>query len=66
MNPIILIAAWQGYKARGDQAACRNTYLKEWGHLTPHRFVYDREYIDPLEEDEIRVDCPTGFHGMRV
>ena len=61
MNPIILIAAYQGYKARGDQAACRDTYLKEWGHLIPHRFVYDREYEGPLEDDEIRVDCPTGF-----
>ena len=46
MKPIILIAAWQGYKARGDQDACRETYLKEWGHLIPHQFVYDREYKD--------------------
>ena len=61
MKPIILIAAYQGYKARGDQDACRNTYLKEWGHLIPHLFVYDREYEDALEPDEIRVDCPTGF-----
>ena len=61
MNPIILIAAYQGYIARGDQDACRKTYLKEWGHLIPHRFVYDREYEGPLEYDEIRVDCPTGF-----
>lgn len=61
MNPIILIAAYQGYKVRGDQDACRNTYLKEWGHLIPHRFVYDREYKDALEPDEIVVDAPTGF-----
>ena len=61
MKPIILLAAYQGYKARGDQDACRDTYLKEWGHLIPHRFVYDREYADPLADDEIRVDCPTGF-----
>ena len=62
MKPIILIAAWQGYKARGDQDACRETYLKEWGHLIPHRFVYDREY-DGLDwkDDEIIVDAPTGF-----
>ena len=61
MKPIILIAAWQGYKARGDQDACRETYLKEWGHLIPHRFVYDREYKDECAPDEIIVDAPTGF-----
>ena len=61
MKPIILLAAYQGYIARGDQAAVRDTYLKEWGHLIPHRFVYDREYGSHLEDDEIRVDCPTGF-----
>ena len=61
MNPIILLAAYQGYKARGDQDACRDTYLKEWGHLIPHRFVYDREYKDECALDEIIVDAPTGF-----
>ena len=61
MKPIILIAAYQGYKARGDQDACRGTYLKEWGHLIPHRFVYDREYKDECAPDEIIVDAPTGF-----
>jgi hypothetical protein len=61
MKPIILIAAWQGYKKRGDQDACRDTYLKEWGHVIPHRFVYDREYTGHLKNDEIRVDAPTGF-----
>lgn len=61
MNPIILIAAYQGYIARGDQDACRKTYLKEWGDLIPHRFVYDREYNDLLRDDEISVDAPTGF-----
>ena len=61
MKPIILIAAWQGYKVRGDQDACRDTYLQEWGHLIPHRFVYDREYKDLCESDEIEVDAPTGF-----
>jgi hypothetical protein len=61
MNPIILIAAYQGYKARGDQDACRDTYLKEWGHLIPHRFVYDRDYKDECAPDEIIVDAPTGF-----
>ena len=61
MNPIILIAAYQGYKARGDQDACRATYLKEWGHLIPHMFVYDRDYKDACAPDEIIVDAPTGF-----
>ena len=61
MKPIILIAAYQGYIERGDQAACRDTYLKEWGHLIPHMFVYDREYGGPFEDDEMKVDAPTGF-----
>ncbi len=61
MKPNILLAAYQGYKARGDQDACRDTYLKEWGHLIPHRFVYDREYADVPAADEIIVDAPTGF-----
>lgn len=61
MNPIILIAAYQGYKIRGDQGACRKTYLKKWGHLIPHLFVYDREYKDECAWDEIIVDAPTGF-----
>ncbi len=61
MKPIILLAAYQGYIARGDQAAVRDTYLKEWGHLIPHRFVYDREYKDECAPDEIIVDAPTGF-----
>ena len=61
MKPIILISAYQGYKARGDQDACRRTYLKEWGHLISYRFVYDREYKDECAPDEIIVDAPTGF-----
>ncbi len=61
MKPIILLAAYQGYKARGDQDACRNTYLQEWGRSIPHRFVYDREYADVPAADEIVVDAPTGF-----
>ena len=66
MNPIILIAAYQGYKARGDQDACRDTYLKEWGHLIPHRFVYDREYDGPLARGRNQCRLPDGFHGVRV
>ena len=60
MKPIILISTYQGSMDRGDNDAIRETYIKEWGDLIPHRFVYD-EKIQELRDDEISVPSPTGF-----
>ena len=60
MNPIILISTYNGSRERGDNDAIRKTYLKEWGHLVPHMFIYDRTGR-ALQCDEIAVPSPVGF-----
>ena len=60
MNPILLISTYNGSRERGDNDAIRKTYLKEWGHLVPHTFIYDRTGR-ALQCDEIAVPSPVGF-----
>jgi hypothetical protein len=64
MNPIILIHATPADESRGLVQAIRETWVAEWGHLIPHRFIYDRTYVGPAQKDEWTFDVDPGYWVM--
>jgi hypothetical protein len=64
MNPLILIHTTPQDEKRGLVQAIRETWVAEWGHLIPHRFMYDRTYVQTPHEDEWDFDVDPGYWVM--
>jgi hypothetical protein len=62
MNPVIIILSCEAFRHNGYNDAIRETWLKEWGHLVPHKFLLGRGCTDPLD-DELVVDEDDGYEN---
>jgi hypothetical protein len=60
VNPVILILSCNAFRTSGHNRAIRETWLQEWGHLVPYKFLIGRGCTDPAD-DELVVNEADDF-----
>lgn len=62
-SPVVLIISCAADMTNGRNACVRQTWLKEWGTLVPHRFLYGEINHTPAH-DELICGVPDSYAGI--